>query len=65
VGRDIIPYLYALPGQRYDPDTTEAGTPSMNAFVVGTNEHVHLGVYIDRESDVAAARDVVASVRQE
>ena len=50
---------------RLREDTTDAGTPSMNAFVVGTNEYVHLGVYLDRESDVAAARDVIASVCQE
>lgn len=50
---------------RLREDTTDAGTPSLNAFVVGANEHVHLGVYLDRESDVAAARDVVASVCQE
>lgn len=48
---------------RVREDTTDAGTPSLNAFVVGTGGYVHLGVYFDRESDGAAGRAAVASVR--
>jgi hypothetical protein len=54
----LVQISYRLGEQR---DDTRA--PSLNAFVVGRGEHVHLGLYFDHEADVAAARAAVASVR--
>jgi hypothetical protein len=48
---------------RVPQDSPDAGVPSLNAFVIGQDEHVRLGVYFDREDDLAHARAAVGSVR--
>lgn len=46
---------------RLREDTGDAGAPSLYAFIVGRSGHLQLGVYFDREADVAAARSIVAT----
>jgi hypothetical protein len=48
---------------RMREQSDDARAPSLNAFVVGRDQHVHLGVYFDNEADLAAAEAAVASIR--
>ncbi|HVK75049.1 MAG TPA: DUF2185 domain-containing protein [Kofleriaceae bacterium] len=45
-------------------DTTDARVPSLYTFVVGQSGHLQLGIYGDREDDIASARATVATVRE-
>jgi len=49
---------------RLREDSTNAGTASLYALVVGEASHLQVGVYLDRESDVDVARAIVATCRQ-
>jgi hypothetical protein len=47
---------------RLHEDSTDARVPSLYAFVVGARGYVQLGIFADREEDIAAARDIVSTI---
>jgi hypothetical protein len=50
---------------RLNEDTTDAQVPSLYVLIVGARTHLRLGVYADRSDEVAAARAVIESVRND
>ena len=55
----------ALFSYRLNTDTTDAEVPSLNVLIVGARAHLRLGVYADRSGEIAAARAIIESVRND